>query len=45
MTLAVVLVLALTQALTPVALDGPGCSASHSPDSSLDTRRSGWPWL
>ena len=30
MALAVVLVIALTQALTLVSLDGPGCSASHS---------------
>ena len=37
MALAVVLVIALAQALTLVALDGPGCSGSHSSDPSLDT--------
>ena len=45
MALAVVRVIALNQALTLVALDGPGCSASHSPGLSLDTSSPRWPWL
>ena len=35
MALAVVLVIALTQVLTLVALDGPGCSTNHSSGQAL----------
>ena len=37
MDLAVVLGIALAQAMTLVALDGHGSITSHSPDPSLDT--------
>ena len=45
MAMAVERVIALNQALTLVALDGPGCSASHSSDPSFDTSSPRWPWL
>ena len=45
MALAVVLVIALAPALTLVALDGPGCCVSHSPDPCLLTSRPRWHWL
>ena len=45
MDLAVVLGIALAQAMTLVALDGPSCRASHSSDPSLDTNSPRWAWL
>ena len=45
MALAVVLGIALAKAMTLVVLDGPGSSASHSPDPSLDTSSPRWPCL
>ena len=45
MALAVVLGIALAQAMSLVALDGPGCSGSHSSDPSHDTSGPRWPWL